>query len=288
MSFLDKLERKFGKYAIPNITRIMVIISFVGYIFYFSGTSGALSYLQFSAKDILQGQVWRLISWILIPYGGLSIWAILFMVCLLMLGESLERSLGTFRMNVYFLGGIILSDVIGFLMYALFHVPVYLTPYYILFSLYLMLGLFMPDAQVSLWFVLPIRMKWLMIIYGVSLAYEIFNFFFIDLGNGRIFSWMIGIAYSTQIVAAIINLLIFVSLCKNRVSLKQKKRQRQFYKQAAPAGSTGRTVARHRCCVCGRTELDDPSLEFRFCSKCEGNHEYCQDHLFTHEHRRNS
>ena len=42
--------------------------------------------------------------------------------------------------------------------------------------------------------------------------------------------------------------------------------------------------ARHRCAVCGRTELDDPNLEFRYCSKCNGNYEYCQDHLFTHEH----
>lgn len=287
MSFLDKMEKKFGKYAIPNITRVMVILSFVGYIFYFSKTQTALELLQFSAGDILKGQVWRLVSWILIPYGGLSIWAILFMVCLLSLGEGLERSLGSFRMNVYFLGGILLSDVVGFLIYATLGVSVYLTPYYILFSLYLMLGLFMPDAQVALWFVLPIRMKWLMVLYGVSLAYEIFNYFFINTGNGRIFLWQVGVVYSTQIVVAIVNLMIFVKLCSRRVSFKQKRRQQQFHAQTNP-NTVARYSdgARHRCAVCGKTEKDDPGLEFRYCSKCAGNYEYCQEHLFTHEHRK--
>ena len=37
----------------------------------------------------------------------------------------------------------------------------------------------------------------------------------------------------------------------------------------------------HRCAICGRTEKDGEDLEFRFCSKCKGNYEYCQEHLFT-------
>ena len=66
---------------------------------------------------------------------------------------------------------------------------------------------------------------------------------------------------------------------------------RQKVHQAQKAGNTatyqGRTViTRHKCAICGRTELDDETLEFRYCSKCEGNYEYCSDHLYTHEHVR--
>lgn len=46
-------------------------------------------------------------------------------------------------------------------------------------------------------------------------------------------------------------------------------------------------AARHRCAICNRTEQDDESLEFRFCSKCEGNFEYCNEHLYTHIHVKN-
>lgn len=68
-----------------------------------------------------------------------------------------------------------------------------------------------------------------------------------------------------------------------RFSPKEQARKAKFKQQTRPH-MTYANGARHRCAVCGRTELDDPTLEFRFCSKCNGNYEYCQDHLFTHEH----
>ena len=70
-------------------------------------------------------------------------------------------------MNMYFLGGVLLSDIGGMLIGVLsgFHISIYLTSYYLLFSLYLMLGIFMPEAEMRLYFVLPIKMKWLVIVY---------------------------------------------------------------------------------------------------------------------------
>ena len=66
----------------------------------------------------------------------------------------------------------------------------------------------------------------------------------------------------------------------------QAKRKRQYRQQVnrARQNQTYQNGARHKCAVCGRTELDDPNLTFRYCSKCSGNKEYCQDHLFTHKH----
>ena len=65
---------------------------------------------------------------------------------------------------------------------------------------------------------------------------------------------------------------------KRKHEFKQKKRRAERPMQMHPNG------ARHKCAICGRTELDDENLEFRYCSKCNGNYEYCQDHLFTHKH----
>ena len=81
------------------------------------------------------------------------------------------------------------------------------------------------------------------------------------------------------------NFLLFAlwSWKSRRPTMAQVKRRRQFHKQVRTA-STKAGEPRHRCAICGRTELDNPNLEFRFCSKCDGNYEYCSDHLFTHEH----
>lgn len=286
---MDKLERKFGKYAIPNITRYMIFANLIGYFLALIGQNTIMQYLDFSAAHIFHGQIWRLITWIFVPASGLSFWTLLFILCLLMLGQNLEHALGTFRMNVYFWGGIIISDIGGLLIGGITYLagirvpiygmtsglPIYLTMYYILFSLYLMLGILMPEAEVRLYFVLPIKMKWLTIVYVIELAYEIFSYFRMG--------WMYGIMFGTEIVLAFLNLLLFVYSCKNHVSRKQKKRQKQFQAQfAQPRPGSG--ITKHKCAICGRTELDDPNLTFRYCSKCAGNYEYCQDHLFTHQH----
>ena len=139
----------------------------------------------------------------------------------------------------------------------------------------------MPEAEVRLYFVLPIRMKWLTILYFVMLAYDVYSYFRMGVGYG--------IKYGSEIVLAVVNLLFFVYSCKNRLSRKQKRKQREFraeFKATEPRPGSG--ITRHKCAICGRTELDDPNLQFRFCSKCEGNFEYCQEHLFTHTHVKNS
>lgn len=286
MNWLDKLERKYYGKGIPNITRLLVIATLIGDFIGYASTYGEgakliYSLIAFDARLILHGQVWRLISWLFMPMGGMSVWSIIFMVCLLMLGQSMESGLGTFRMNVYFLGGILLSDVGGLLIGALsgFQIGIYLTSYYLLFSLYLMLGIFMPEAEMRLYFVLPIRMKWLVIVYFVTLLIEVVDYF--SMGPA------VGIMMSAQIIFAVVNLFWFVYSCKARLSLKQQRRQQkrqQNFRQQFSQPRPGSGITQHKCCICGRTELDDPNLVFRYCSKCAGSREYCQEHLFTHEH----
>lgn len=289
MNWMDKLEKKWGRYAIPNINRYLVFAVIIGYLISRTG-SEMLNFLAFDVQSILHGQVWRLITWVLIPpssAGGINFaLTLLFLFCLIPMGRSLEMFFGTFKMNVYYIGGILFCDVAGILVYVITlllfgaGIPVYMTTYYLLLSTFMALALCMPDATVNLYFVLPIKMKWMLIIYFAELGYEIFNYFRA--------SWLVGIIYGSEIVFALANLGLFFYFAKRHVSHKQRKRQKEFRSQFNTNPRPGSGISKHKCAICGRTELDDPGLVFRYCSKCDGNYEYCQDHLFTHQHIKHS
>ena len=92
-----------------------------------------------------------------------------------------------------------------------------------------------------------------------------------------------GMNTKVELAVSLLNILVFFAMTRNykRYAPKEIKRKQEFKREMkiiAPG------QARHRCAVCGRTELDGENLEFRYCSKCEGNYEYCQDHLYTHQH----
>lgn len=110
------------------------------------------------------------------------------------------------------------------------------------------------------------------IAYGVLLVWE-------GISGLRIANFGIFFAIGSQLL----NLLLFyLQLGKlTRFKPKEVKRRADFQRNAR---MTPKGVTRHKCAVCGRTEETNPNLEFRFCSKCNGNYEYCQDHLFTHQH----
>ncbi|MBO5259178.1 MAG: hypothetical protein J6B26_02220 [Agathobacter sp.] len=280
MNWMNKLEKKWGRYAIPSLHKYLVIAIAIGYVLSYLG-GDLINYLTFSASSILHGQIWRLVTWIFIPpAAGGVFFTMLFLLCLIPMGRSLESFFGPFKMNIYFIGGILLSDIGGLLVYLIFKMPVYLSTYHILFSLFLALALCMPDATVNLYFILPIKMKWMLLIYVAELAYEIVTYFQLGVSLG---AWYFGFAYSTEIIIALLNLVLFFLSSRVRISRKHKKRQREFQAQMRqPRPGSG--ITKHKCAICGRTENDDPNLVFRYCSKCAGNYEYCQEHLFTHEH----
>lgn len=295
MNWMDKLERKIGRYAIPRIYRYFVAAIIIGYLMALVGSvvpifNLLLSWFQFSPYDILHGQIWRLVTWVFVPYSGLDIFAIIFLMCVLMWGSSIEMMLGTFRTNVFLIGGVLLNDIGGLLIYAISYavlgmgIPVQLTTYYLMLTMLMALAICMPEGEVRLWFVLPIKMKWMLVLELVYLFYEIFHVFSgvkVELGSAT--ALMVTIVYASQIVFALLNMALFFFFAKRRVSHKQKKRQKEF-KQQFSNPRPGSGITKHKCAICGRTELDDPSLTFRYCSKCVGNKEYCQEHLFTHTH----
>ena len=120
-------------------------------------------------------------------------------------------------------------------------------------------------------------------VYYLELLYELYNYYSFGAAYDVQLGIMYVIIYGAQIIFALLNLFLFFFFCKIRLTGKQRKRQKEFREQMRqPRGVANMT--KHKCAICGRTEMDDPNLVFRYCSKCTGNKEYCQEHLFTHTH----
>ncbi|MCU6763636.1 Uncharacterised protein [uncultured Roseburia sp.] len=277
MNFLNKLERKVGRFAIPGLMKYVILCYVAGYIFQFINPQ-ILGFLTLEPYMIFHySQVWRLVSWVLIPPQTGIIFAIIMMFFYYQLGMNLERTWGAFRFNVYIFGGMIFTVIGALILYFVMGQNVLMgglfSTYYINLSIFLAFAVCYPNMQVMLYFVIPIKMKWLALVYAALAAYSAVNS---------------GWAGRVAIIASLLNFLIFFLSTRNykAYSPHEYKRKRDFKRQVHQAKTNPRTggVSKHKCAVCGRTEIDHPDLEFRFCSKCDGNYEYCQDHLFTHEH----
>lgn len=289
MNWMNKLERRLGRYAIPNLSRYFVAAIVLGFVISLAAPQ-MLVFLEFDAGAILHGQVWRLLTWILVPVTSMDFFGLLFLFCVLMWGSSLESFLGTFRMNVFLVQGILISDIGGLLFYAVTWallgqgMPIYLSTYYILMSMLLALAICMPEAEVRIYFVLPIKMKWMLIFELLYLAYIVFNYFKMGLSQySGIYGIVVGFMLSAQIIFAVGSMFLFFWLSQTRLGKKQRQRQREFRAQfSKPRQGSG--IGVHKCAICGRTSETDPDMVFRYCSKCSGNLEYCEEHLFTHTH----
>ena len=283
MKFIDKLERKFGRFGIPNLTIYMIVCYVIGYALMIVNP-GILNWLSLEPAYILRGQVWRLVTWVLYPpsTSGVLWFAIAVLFFYYPIGTSLERTIGTFKYTLYILSGVVFTILGAFILYFLLGGNVLVgnvfSTYYISLSTFLAYAMCYPDMQVLLMFIIPVKMKWMAIFYVVIVVYEMIQYVMAG-------AWYLVI----PIVASLLNFIIFYFGTKDfsRYNPKEIHRRNEFRRAMEPQGrmkSGSGSVTKHKCAICGRTELDDPNLEFRFCSKCNGNYEYCQDHLFTHTH----
>ena len=275
MKFTSNFEKKFGKYAIKNLSLVLIICYACGYVFELTAP-GVFQYLYLNPYMILfHGQVWRLITWVIVPPSSFDFFTLLMLYFYYSLGTTLERTWGTYRYNVYIFSGILFTILGAFLLFGfgllggkllVGNMAIFST-YYVNMSIFLAFAATYPNMQILLFFFIPIRIKILGIIYGALLLYEF-------------------IAGPTEmkfvIAASLMNFIVFFITGRGKVHMtpRQAKRRQEFKREVK---KTTR-VTRHKCAICGRTEETNPELEFRVCSKCDGNYEYCQDQLFTHTH----
>lgn len=272
MQWLYKLEKKFGKYAIPNL--MMTILFGQAIVFLITNLTGNWALplaLAFDRTLILSGQIWRLFTFVFVPSDFSPLWFILMVFIYYSIGNQIERIIGSFNFNVYYFSSMIAAVIVSFI----FNISGFAIASYINMSLFIAFATLMPDATFYLYFVIPFKAKYLLVFYFIMLG--------VDMVSG-------GIQSIALICASLLGYFIFFGL----PALKHQKirrsglaGQKQFkaakreidYEKRSPI-----KVAFHKCHVCGKTELDDPEMEFRYCSKCNGNYEYCMDHLKNHEH----
>lgn len=289
MKFQGNFEKKFGKYAIKNLSLVLIICYACGYVFQIL-YPGLLRYLYLNPYEILfHGQIWRLLTWLVVPPSSFDFFTLLMLYFYYSLGTTLERTWGTYRYNVYILSGVLFTILGAFLLFgytAVFQnetdvqTALYIlwgmgdsrlasgfSTYYINMSIFLAFASTYPNMQVMLFFLLPIRIRILGIIYGALLVYQ----FLVG-----------GIADQFVIAASLMNFIVFFITGRGKVHMtpRQAKRRQEFRREVKKTAK----AARHKCVVCGRTDETNPELQFRYCSKCDGNYEYCEEHIFTHTH----
>lgn len=303
MSWLSKLERKYGKYAIGNITLYLIICYAFGYIIELMNP-GFIRYLTLDPYQICHGQIWRLVTWIVIPPEGLDFFTLIMLYFYYSIGTSVERAWGTFRYNVYLLSGMLFTVVGALLLYLLCVVTglnetmtamelsvdlatyyslmsMQFSTYYVCMSIILAFAMTFPQVQVLLMFIIPMKIKVLGIIYVVIIGIDFLGSFVTMFQNANSVLWYFSAAKCIAIFFSLLSAMIFfITTRKSFRTPGQMKRQREFKKQTVKM----QKISKHKCAICGRTGEEYPELQFRFCSKCDGNYEYCEDHLFTHTH----
>jgi len=259
MTFLDHLERHLGRLAIPGLIRY--VAAFTGLVYLLGYASpDYLSFLVLSPEKVMQGEVWRLITWIFVTGQGYSTFQILFMAVAIMflwfIGDLIEGTWGTFKLNAFYFTGVIASTIAAMLL------PGAETGLgantYLQLSLLLAACTLAPNVQILFMFVIPLKLKWLAWISACLCLLS-----------------MLGSAPAVQaaILISIANYLLFFgpSYLRGRAQAHHHAvRRAKFEAAAAPLETL------HRCETCGRTEVSNPHLDFRV--RADG-HEYCEEHL---------
>jgi hypothetical protein len=240
MPFLDKLERNFGRFAIPGLSLGLVVGQALVWLALMRGLLSPDLFI-FTGRAALAGQWWRLITFLLMP---------------------LEAFWGAFRYNLFLFVGLLLTVGVGFV-----YPDRPVSNLFIAGSVFLAFAYLNPGFEILLFFILPVRIKWLALIAWIGYAIS----FVMGDGPARL-----------QILATVGNFVLFFGPDAWRRAHRHTRQITLATSRAAAARPA--SVARHQCRICGKTDRTDPQLDFRYCSKCAGEACYCPEHIFNHVH----
>lgn len=286
---MKKLRGRFDRFCfrhrdkgIPNLMMYIALGSALVYIMSLIDQTNALYYfLCFDRAAILRGQVWRLFTYALTFDMGNVLYTAIGLLCYYSLGRAIENSWGTLRFNLFYFSGMIMMDIYCMIFGG------YASVSYLNLSLFLAYATLFPDAHFLLFFIIPIK-AWvfalidlLSVLMGLitnPFPYNLFSV--ISLANYFLF-------FGKDVLN-----VIPISWRANarRLVRRQPKQQKKAKIIEFDAGSyeaskaTPKAPYTHRCTVCGRTDVSNPELEFRYCSRCKGYYCYCEDHISNHSH----
>ena len=272
-------HRRFG---VPNLMMYIIAGKVLVWLVYLMDTSGSLlSLLTYNPYLVLRGQVWRLVTFALIPDTLSPLWFALQMLFYYYIGNSLEQEWGSARFTLYYLTGMLATILFGFICLP-FGFVIQASSYYLNLAMFFSYALLFPETWVRIYFLIPVKIKWLGWLQAVFFVWEVFFGF--------------RLPGSLLPVVGVINVLFF---CWDEISgplrgLRGNMRSRSSgfaregsgFRQETRREARGDSAApyQRKCSVCGKTDVDHPDLDFRYCSRCEGYHCFCADHIYNHRH----
>ena len=289
---MKSLRRKFNQFCyqnrnkgIPNLMLYITVGTAIVYLLSQIDKSSTLYYaLCFDKALILQGQVWRLITYVFTYSGSNILLTLIGLLCYFSLGKAVENSWGTFRFNLFYFTGVLLMDVFCMVFDGWADVS------YLNLSLLLAYATLYPNAQFLLFFIIPVKAWILALFYLVVTLYNLFILTYMGMFPYNLFP-LISIAnYLLFFGKDVVNVIPLTWRINARRILKKKGTKKTGTVPFPTAGSYQATTTKvqapftHKCTVCGRTDVTNPELEFRYCSRCNGYHCYCEDHINNHTH----
>lgn len=281
---IDRFCAKHPNFGIPNLMKIIVFgqiaVYLVDLISRLMFSQSWMSILQFYPAYILHGQVWRLVTWVVVPYASSPFMLLLSCYFYYWIAAMLEREWGTARFTLFYLSGMVLSVLLGLAMGLVqmnttFTISPISLGYYLNLSIFLVLAVLYGEMQVLLFFVVPVKMKWMALVDVVLVVLDM-----VDLA--RMGYWMLALVP----LASFVNFVVFTwPFWRAKLGLARHKTNPKVihFKQAQKKAQETRGY-HHKCAVCGITDADDPDMEFRYCSKCDGYYCYCANHINNHVH----
>ncbi len=248
MTFLDRLERHLGRFAIPGLIRYIVALNALVFLLGIAD-KGYLAMLTPSGPAIMDGQVWRLVSWIFLPNTTSLLWIFFYLMFTWWVGESLEATWGAFRLNLYYFLGVFGGSVAA-VVFGVSAGNVLLVQ-----SLMLALASLNPNQEILFWF-WPLKLKWVAMIGMIYPVYLVMQGF-----------WPI-------VLLGLINYVVFFLPYFLREAKQKQTVQTRRAKFEAAKLPESHTL--HRCVVCGITEVSHPRADFRV---ADDDQEYCVEHL---------
>lgn len=258
MQLLSKLQRRFGRFAVPHVTEGLIVCQALTY-FFFQTNPQFLDSIALAPRFVLDGEVWRLFTFLCKPPITNLVFALFFWYMFFLMGSALENTWGAFRYNVYLLVGWAATVAVSFL-----QPDAYASIGFLQGSVFLAFAYLYPDFEFLLFFILPVKVKWLALLQWIGYAITMFT------------------------GTAMVQLLVFASVSNfflffwHDIYLRMKSGRRRMARKVETIRAAG--TPRHTCVVCGVTNLSDPKMGFRYCSKCAGSPCYCEKHLREHEH----
>jgi hypothetical protein len=258
VKLLNNLQRRFGRFAVPHVTEGLIACQVLTYFFY-QTKPAFLASIELLPSLVLTGEVWRLVTFLCLPPLSNPLFAFFFWYMFYLMGTALENTWGTFRYNIYLLVGWLATIAVSF-----FQPDVAGSAGFLQGSVFLAFAYLYPDFQLLLFFLLPVKVRWLALLQWMFCLYVMMFGSLID-----------------QLMAAA-SVCNFVLFFWHDIWLRMKSGRRRMAAQVQQISQAN--TPRHTCHMCGVTNLSDPKMSFRYCSKCVGSPCYCADHIHTHPH----